>query len=856
MPDISKRLEKAERYLQKSKPEAALDEYLGILEEDAGNEQVRQAAADLCLALGRDREASALLSYLFEAEVAAGDGVKGITTYKKLAKVVTPTALQTFHFAQFVEKRDKKEALEAYETALKGFDAQHRPKEALAAAKRIVDLVPTAKNLRRAGEKAASLGESKAAALYFGQLGVLKDTESAGTGFEWFERAYHLDPQNLHLALPYARGFFARNAFPECIAVLTPAVAERGSSPELHDLLVRALVACKQPSSAEPYAWALFENDPKRLDEMCSLVGAYLDGGFTAKALALVQKLDQHETRAGRQRDFISRLHEVSEKATPAIEFLEYLVRLFNATNREQEYCGTLGKLFQLYYASGDYAKAGEALDRVVEVDPYEPGQRQKLAMLRGKIDPNLYNSIANRFQSGAATEEPLPPSNVSTPSDPHDPQPTVLEDIILQAEIYLQYGMRAKALERLERVSRLFPGEEGKNQKLRELYITAGMVPKQSAPSSPPAKAARPANPPKNTPAASPPPPPEVAAVDDFARVTEITRNIHRQVNVKSVLFSAVNEIGRHFGASRCVAGLCTPGKPPSAALEYCAPGVTQSEVLAIVKLIGVVQQLAVNGAVSIADVRKVGAFEAMREHIAALKIESLLAMPLIDAGEQSGILILQQCTPRQWRQADIVVLKTLAEQVVLGVSNARLRSLMKSLAVTEEKSGLLKRSSYLDVFLSEVRRAVQQQTPLTVLLFHFGKASALSKEVGESQVENMMQQAGQTICSHVRQNDVALRYDLTTIALLLSDTGEKNGFLVVEKMKKVLASIQVPGTDRMPVLSVGLAETALQPKFDPVDIVTEAINRVEAALEMARADGSNKTRALRPSLEPNPVA
>ena len=36
--------------------------------------------------------------------------------------------------------------------------------------------------------------------------------------------------------------------------------------------------------------------------------------------------------------------------------------------------------------------------------------------------------------------------------------EPTVLEDFILQAEIYLQYGMRSKALERLERVSKLFP--------------------------------------------------------------------------------------------------------------------------------------------------------------------------------------------------------------------------------------------------------------------------------------------------------------------------------------------------------------------------------------------------------------
>ena len=53
MPDISKRLEKADKYLQKGKPDSALDEYLGILEEDPRNESVRLKAADLCVTLNR-----------------------------------------------------------------------------------------------------------------------------------------------------------------------------------------------------------------------------------------------------------------------------------------------------------------------------------------------------------------------------------------------------------------------------------------------------------------------------------------------------------------------------------------------------------------------------------------------------------------------------------------------------------------------------------------------------------------------------------------------------------------------------------------------------------------------------------
>ena len=114
MADISKRLEKAEKYLQRSKPEAALEEYLDILDEEPKNDQVRQAAADLCLALDRRPQAAELLSF------PAGKGVRirrereGSITYKKLCKITTPTPMQTFQYAQLTEKRDRKEALDAY----------------------------------------------------------------------------------------------------------------------------------------------------------------------------------------------------------------------------------------------------------------------------------------------------------------------------------------------------------------------------------------------------------------------------------------------------------------------------------------------------------------------------------------------------------------------------------------------------------------------------------------------------------------------------------------------------------------------------------------------------------------------
>jgi tetratricopeptide (TPR) repeat protein len=468
MPDISKRLDKAEKYLQRGKAEAALDEYLSILQDEPRNEQVRQTAADLCLALGRGTEAAGLLSSMFEQEAEIGDVAKGIVTYKKLAKISVPTALQTFHYAQLVERKDKHEALAAYEVALAGFEKQRKNGQVLAAAKRIVELSPTAENYQRAGEKAALMGEGRVAAANFLQLGQVRDEASPGSGFQWYERAYNLDPMNLKAVFQYSRGLFAKNQLPECIDVLTPVVTRFQSTPEIRELYAHALMAARRPKEAEPHSWELFVKDPQQLEEIAALVGVYLDTGDNAAALALARKIEDHETRAGRRREFLTAMFDMSDRRQPTLQFTEYMESAFGNAGREQEYSRILLRLFQLYCDGGRFREAAETLDRAAELDPYESGHSRRLEMLRGQVDENLFNRVANRFQKiakspkGSAASstpahapsgpgrahEPAPASSAAA-SDPH-----VLEDLILQAELYLQYGMKPKALEQIERIN------------------------------------------------------------------------------------------------------------------------------------------------------------------------------------------------------------------------------------------------------------------------------------------------------------------------------------------------------------------------------------------------------------------
>jgi GGDEF domain-containing protein len=211
-----------------------------------------------------------------------------------------------------------------------------------------------------------------------------------------------------------------------------------------------------------------------------------------------------------------------------------------------------------------------------------------------------------------------------------------------------------------------------------------------------------------------------------------------------------------------------------------------------------------------------------------------------LLEGNEHVGLLLMAECNAqRNWRSADSLVLKTIADQIVLALANAHLRRLVKDLALTEEESGLLKRASYLDVLLSEVQRACRQGAKLTVVLLGFSRPPELTREKWQAVMEAALQQIGQLICNHIRQNDIAVRYDPTTVALILPGTDEKGALFTLERLRPLLNDLRFPDGINLPVVTAGIAEAVSKGGFDPIDVVTELINRAEAALQIAVGKG-----------------
>ena len=833
--EVARRVEKAEKLLQKGKTADALAEYLQILESDPQNDNVRQIAADLCLSLNKGAQAVRLLGELFERQVAAADATRASLTYKKLARYTNPTWEQKVRFGQLLEHSNKKLAIGTYENALEDLQRQGKKEEGLLVLRRIVSLEPSQPNHLRVAELAADLGEHVMASQSFLQLAELAET-AGGNASPWFERAYTENPADSKIAVAYGKSLLSRGESGAAIFIFEPLVHAGDESLELRDLYAQALLSADRCAESEPLIWQLFEQNPARMHQVVSLIGKMIDSELDAEAVALAGKLEAFQRRRGERRSFITTMQELLASHRPSAEMLEFLAELFNASNRETDYAQALLKLFDLYCTKHDYQKAGECLDRGAEVDPYEPGHQKRLETLRGKIDDQRFNVIASRFAATVKKEEQAVKVQEPTLGA------AALQDLMLQAEILVQYGMRSKAIERLQRIQELFPREEERNQELQRLYIAAGIEPQYAKPVTTSAPTAAAASGDQAAPAAAAAAS-QAADVSSLAKVAEITRKLYHQGNAEGVLKTAANEIGANWRTARCIAALRKPGLPPSSMQEYHMDGLIPASSAALVSLVETLQDLAVaRGTVTIGDARNAPELMGVRSAVEELQIESLLALPLTEGNDQIGALILTQNVGRVWQASEVLVIRTLSDQVLIALNNAGLRRLVKNLSVTDEKSGLLKRASYLDLLQAETRRGLQQGTAVTVLLMQFGRRGALIKEYGEQAVTALMEQIGQLFSANIRTNDLAFRYETTTVALVLGDTGEKEALLAVEKLRRLLAEVRFPGKDKGVEFSAGLAQAVMRQHFDPVDIVTEVANRADHALELAVAQGAGK--------------
>jgi diguanylate cyclase (GGDEF)-like protein len=274
----------------------------------------------------------------------------------------------------------------------------------------------------------------------------------------------------------------------------------------------------------------------------------------------------------------------------------------------------------------------------------------------------------------------------------------------------------------------------------------------------------------------------------------------------------------------------------------EFCAPDVKPAPGAQVVLLLALMEK---------AEPDVLGGLMVESSDGSILKemgLESALGVIITDKETQApaGMLIVGHAKSHKWRPNEAYFLQAIGDQMLMSVSHTRLRSLVRRMGVSDERTGLLSRSSYQSCLLTEADRARTQGTPLALAILQIDRGTDILRQQGESPMERFLEQLARSLQSMLRQNDVAVKYTSWSLAFILPDTTLEGAQHLADKLLRAASGLRPPWDATQITLSAGIVEATAKPDYDSEDIVTDLINRAEFSIEEARKRGGDTVVTL----------
>jgi diguanylate cyclase (GGDEF)-like protein len=837
--DIVKQLERAKRYIERGKLDDAIEAYQSILQEIPTHLESIQALADLYARQSRTDRAAVYYGMLFDKLIAPSDETKALALYARFLKSAQQPPARVARYAGLLQRQNRvEESIEQFTSAALGFELTGRGEEALSCFSHIAQMDPENRDRHIAlAELAERIGDFAAASRAYLRAAQLSPEDDAAA-LDWFARANQLMPRDRSITMLYGRRLLERSEA-NAAADLLGQLRVDDKDEQYLETYADALTRASRLDEAEAVLARLEKNANVPVDRLLALSHEYLKSGFDDKAIGLLTRMKKEMLGRHKESEFALSVDQLFEANPTSVRLAEFWSSMYAELNRESKYFETLIRLFDLYLGANQIPGAVAVLEKLLDIDPYDFRNQERVNLLEGRADPTAVGRLKSRLSQSATNANK--PAHSPSPSRTGDISPAILgdvqagqslEDLLVQAEIFIQYSLQSKAIERLQKIVELFPDEKERNERLKGLFGAARWWPGDGTSQEDAKRRETASDDAMNRTAAFKP-----ETLRDLAKISEINQSVLRQSSARAMLSVAVNEIGKYLHATRCVAVLGGAGHPPQMASEYCAPGIERSAGGNIVRLIAEIESAPADalGGMSL----NAGAVPLLKD----MGLDSVHAVQLNDpeTQEAAGRLIAGFAKPSTWKPNETYFMQSIGDQMLLCVQHTRLRSIVRTLAVANEKTGLLARGSYLDCLVHECQRARTQETPLSLALFQVDQGPELIRQFGEAAFDRLMEQLARGVLSNVRQTDLPVKYTSWALAIILPDTPLTGAQVMGEKLRKVAGALRPLGDGKAITASVAIAQAVARQDFDSEDIVTDLINRVEFCLEEGQERGGD---------------
>lgn len=322
---------------------------------------------------------------------------------------------------------------------------------------------------------------------------------------------------------------------------------------------------------------------------------------------------------------------------------------------------------------------------------------------------------------------------------------------------------------------------------------------------------------------------------------INRIATAIRNSLELKDILQTTVNEVGRALNVQHCA--LRVEGEAGSEGLNnfYFRDGV-DSDQAEETELRGDLDAYNVRLAKRLNNYVLDGHGQADSQ---AQSIRPLAAVSLIYQQRSMGTLLVRSDdSERIWQETEVLLLRTVADQVTIAVNHARLFAQTQQQALTDALTGCVNRRSFEVELEKALQLATRMRQPISLIMLDVDHFKHVNDTHGHETGDIALRLLADGLREELRGVDTAARYGGEEFAVILPQADIEGALVVAERLRARLEKMEIPRVGQI-TASFGVATFPLH-----ANSRDSLVSSADRALYDAKNSGRNLVRS--PHVEP----
>lgn len=213
------------------------------------------------------------------------------------------------------------------------------------------------------------------------------------------------------------------------------------------------------------------------------------------------------------------------------------------------------------------------------------------------------------------------------------------------------------------------------------------------------------------------------------------------------------------------------------------------------------------------------------------------IAVVPLVFHERFIGALEVVDDNPsRTWQDNEILLLRTVANQVSVAINHADLFAQMQQQALTDSLTGCYNRRSFEMQLDRELQMVTRLHQPLSLLMVDLDRFKQLNDTVGHDAGDDALRKLAECFREELRGVDTPCRYGGDEFALILPQAYHQGALVVAERVRKRIEQIEIAGFGHL-TASIGIAAYPVHGTSR-----AELVSAADMALYSAKRAGRNR--------------